>query len=363
MRAILSDPATGTLSADPATDRIGVMPDLRAILQGNVLNLAPDVYIRDFAGDTGDPHSGSISASPDIILRPDTVADPQASFGEGSGTENDKNLGYTAKENQDNHVYVRLRNRGGSDAPNVKTRIYWAPVATLITSDLWTYVGEVTIPNVPTGDILTVSDPITWPAAAIPGPGHYCFVGITGTQQDPGPDPADFLDMNNFKQFIRKNNNVTWRNFNVVKDGFWSGGGFGFAALPFLAPGAPDKGRDMRLDVVAKLPRGSKVQLEIPAYMADALEFRPPFVEFDAKRGVARLPVNPHGEFTLGELFFKARSRAELKLLVRIPERYRKNSYEVFVRQLWDDFEVGRVTWRLLPGGRTKPPARKKKSK
>ena len=51
MRALLSNPATGTASNNPAADRIGVMPNLRAIIEGNVLALAPDVYLRDFVGD------------------------------------------------------------------------------------------------------------------------------------------------------------------------------------------------------------------------------------------------------------------------------------------------------------------------
>jgi serine protease len=67
LRTILSDPATGTLSNNPAIDRIGVMPNLRNIAE-TVLGVAPDVYIRDFVGDVGDPHTGAISASPDIIL-------------------------------------------------------------------------------------------------------------------------------------------------------------------------------------------------------------------------------------------------------------------------------------------------------
>ncbi len=70
MRAILSDPALGTPSADPPADRIGVMPNLRAIIESDVLNVAPDVYLRDNLADTGDPHGGAISSSPDIILRP-----------------------------------------------------------------------------------------------------------------------------------------------------------------------------------------------------------------------------------------------------------------------------------------------------
>jgi hypothetical protein len=116
VRALLSDPATGTASSNPAMDRIGVMPNLRAILNGNILGLAPDVYLRDFVGDTGDPHAGAISASPDVILRTALEPSPQAAFGEGSGTENSQTLGFEAEAGQDNFIYVRVRNRGGSDA-------------------------------------------------------------------------------------------------------------------------------------------------------------------------------------------------------------------------------------------------------
>ena len=48
LRMILSDPANGTSSQNPAVDRIGVMPNLRAIIDGMVLNLSPDIYLRDF---------------------------------------------------------------------------------------------------------------------------------------------------------------------------------------------------------------------------------------------------------------------------------------------------------------------------
>ena len=171
LRMILSDPANGTASQNPAVDRIGVMPNLRAIIDGMVLNLSPDIYLRDFVGDNGDPHLGAISSSPDIILRQTAVPDPQAAFGAGSGTENDVTLGYEAESGQDNFVYVRVRNRGGTAASNVTATVYWAPPSTLLTPDLWTLLGTATLPTVPTGDLLTVSDAIVWPAAAIPGTG------------------------------------------------------------------------------------------------------------------------------------------------------------------------------------------------
>ena len=186
------------------------MPNLRAIIDGMVLNLSPDIYLRDFVGDNGDPHLGAISSSPDIILRPMAVPDPQAAFGAGSGTENDVTLGYEAESGQDNFVYVRVRNRGGTAASSVAATVYWAPPSTLLTPDLWTLLGTAMLPTVPTGDLLTVSDTIVWPAAAIPAPGHYCFVSILNTPRDPGPTPADLMDWNNFTTFIRSNNNVTW---------------------------------------------------------------------------------------------------------------------------------------------------------
>ncbi|MBK7389482.1 MAG: hypothetical protein IPI23_10585 [Bacteroidetes bacterium] len=48
MRAILSNPITGTLPAATEATQIGVLPNLRLIID-TVLNLSPDVYIRDNA--------------------------------------------------------------------------------------------------------------------------------------------------------------------------------------------------------------------------------------------------------------------------------------------------------------------------
>jgi hypothetical protein len=366
LRRMLSDPdpaAGNTASNNPAVDRIGVMPNLRAIIQNNVLNLAPDVYIRDFVGDAGDPHTGAISASPDIILRPTAVANPQAAFGEGSGTENSSTLGYEAEAGQDNFIYVRVRNRGGSAATNVDATVFWSPVSTLLTPDLWTRIPlapatgpSVTIPNVLTGDLLTVSNAITWPAAEIPGQGHYCFVGLVGNADDPAPDPVNLLDWDNFRRFIRENNNVTWRNFNVVPNtsGPDAGDPSGYVALPFLAPGAPDRSRRMRLEVVARLPKGARAFLEMPLHLMDAFQERSPFVKTLDKPRRAWLPVNPHGRRMLREALFPAKSRAQLRLLVHIPEKLRRNEFEVFVRQLYQEEEVGRVTWRLVPPDRKK---------
>jgi hypothetical protein len=355
LRMILSDPAYGTLSANPAVDRIGVMPNLRAIIDGAVLNLAPDIYLRDFVGDNGDPHLGAISSSPDIILRQVDVVDPQAAFGAGSGTENDMTLGYEAEAGQDNFVYVRVRNRGGSAATNVAATVYWAPPSTLLTPDLWTLLGSTTLASVPTGDLLTVSNGITWPSADIPATGHYCFVGILDAPRDPGPTPADFLDWDNFTTFIRNNNNVTWRNFNVVNNVPPPGSEpRDYVALPFIAAGAPDKARRMHLEIVPRLPAGAEIVLELSPEFAERLHVRPhsmPFAPLGSKDRprVVHIPLNHCSRLRLPEIAFRAKARIPLRLLVKIPEAMRKHEFELFAQQIHEGEEVGRVTWRLVP--------------
>jgi len=362
MRVLLSDPATGTPPAATETTHIGVMPNLRAIIDGSILNLAPDIYIRDHVGDTGDPHTGSISASPDIILLPDPVADPQATYGEGSGTENVSTLGSTAEEGQTNYIYVRVRNRGGSNAADVEATVHWAPVATLLTPDLWNPVGSVVIPNVPNGDILTVSDGIPW--NSVPAEGHYCFVGLVGNAQDPAPGPAEMLDWDQFYRFIRENNNVTWRNFNVEHNESdpEAGDPAGYVGLKFLATGAPDRARAMQLEFVGKLPEGARLMLEAPRFLLQAAGERMPLPAAGRGKKVGPwLPLNPHGRKLMPAFPFPAKARIPLRLLVHIPENQRRNAYEVFVRQLYKRTEVGRVTWRLVPKQRRRRIIRKRR--
>jgi subtilase family protein len=352
IRDLLSDPATGTKSNNPAVDRIGVMPNLKNIVQ-NSLNIIPDIYIRDFVGDIGDPHMSAISASPDVILKTAKASDPQIEFGEGSGTENSNTLSDTAEAGRDNYVYVRVRNRGGADADDVTATVYWSPVATLITPDLWTFIGSVTIPKVPSGDQLTVSKAITWDKLAIPDPGHYCFVCLVGNAKDPAPGRVEFLNWDNYRLFIRNNNNVAWRNFNVVLSSACDHGALTCPiAMPFLAPGAPDQARRMRLEVVGGLPEGSRLCLEAPLRLIEAMQEHTRYVEVDCEKKTGLLPLNPYGRQALGEILFPAKSRTQLRLLAQIPGGCQVNEYEVSVSQLYENEEVGRVTWRLAPRDR-----------
>lgn len=352
MRALLRDPANGTPPDVNETTAIGVMPDLRAIID-NVLCLVPDVYIRDFIGDSGEPHTAAISASPDIILRPSPVANPQLTFGAGSGTENSNDLGFEVEAGQDNYAYVRVLNQGGGDAHNVEVSLYWSEVSTLLTPDQWSLIGSTVIPHVPSGEVLTVSEAIVWDATDIPETGHYCIVGLIGTENDPAPNPADFLEWNNFRRFIRENNNVTWRNFNVVDNvpdtTLRLFPNLKFKALEFISPGAPRQALPMQLEFSAKLPKGSRVFLEVPAFYGDRLGkygFRN--LRLDINRRWL-IPINPCGRLRLPTIMYPSRIRNRMRLLVHIPKDRRQFAYDVSIRQIYKEEEVGRVSWRLKP--------------
>lgn len=67
MRRILSDPALNTPHALGETTAIGVMPDLRGIID-NALGFVPDVYIRDNVADNGDTCPVSIRLTGGVNL-------------------------------------------------------------------------------------------------------------------------------------------------------------------------------------------------------------------------------------------------------------------------------------------------------
>ncbi|HEY5602311.1 MAG TPA: S8 family peptidase [Gammaproteobacteria bacterium] len=346
MRGMLSDPATGTLQGGGVAGNIGVMPNLQAIIN-NTLQIVPDIYVRDNIGDSGVvPVVGGISASPDIIARPVTVADPQAAFGQGSGTENSNTLGYAVEAGQDNYIYVRMKNRGGSDANDVSASVYWSEVSTLVTPDMWHLIGTTPALNVPQGDTLVVANPVTWSSAEIPATGHYCFVGVLDHPGDPAPPLPAATDWTGFTNFIRNQNNVTWRNFNVVDLDPSVGDTF---ALPFQIAGAPDHARLFGLEIMQHIPREIKVWLELPLMMAK------PFMngknlehKIDRKKGIIklRLPTMPSIKVPGVKLSKSARIKAKFVIEGNKKQQVQPGN-RIAIRQLHDGMEVGRVTWQF----------------
>jgi serine protease len=350
MRSVLSDSAMGTPSANPSTDKIGVMPNLLRIVR--TLGYGPDIYIRDNLMDNGDPTtSGPISMSPDIIVLPHEVADPLASFGEGSGTENSLTLGSAVESGQDNFVYIRLKNRGARSAQNVSVTVYWSEVASLVTPDMWQRIGIIHVGNVPEGNRLTIAGPLRWLSTDIPRTGHYCFIAIVNHPLDPAPAAPNLVDFTNFEAYIRDNNNVTWRNFNVIEnippDTIPSPQFKGFVPLPFLIVGAPDQRRPMDIEIIRDLPHDATLILEAPSYLPELLKTPKNALEVDEKSGHGLIFLPFLRKIGYNNVVLDAKTKHPCRLWVKINEMGEKYQYSISVRQLYKNIEVGRVTWAI----------------
>ena len=315
------------------------------------------LYMRHNLADDGTSHTGPLANSPDIIVKNSAVANPQATYSTAASIASDTESDTYVINLQDNYVYLRVWNLG-ANATNVTATAYWSPPATLITPAMWNLIGHAQYTAVPAGRAVRVSTPaITWPQAGIPATGHYCFIATVGNAGDPEPAPGTFSDFNAFVAYIQANNNITWRNFNVVAFAHRHPAGKfrGLIALPLHITGAWDKARIFELETLADLPERSRLVLETPDWLGRGLKPLPS--EFEAHddaeahpddRSRMRIPLEPRGAGRLGAIELKADARVASHLLVQLPDEHQGASYEVAIRQLYEGQEVGRITWRLV---------------
>ncbi len=341
MRQLLSNPATGTAQGAGVAGAIGVMPNLALIVPS--MGLMPDVYLRDAVGDTGAiPWTGPITISPDVIVLPNPVADPQLMYGEGSGTENIAALGDKVELGQNNTIYIRVRNRGGVAATNVTVTVYWDEVGTLITPSGWHLIGSTTIPNVPVGDILTVSPAITWLKANLPTVPHACFVVVLSHSTDPAPIIPAALSWTEFYDLIRNNNNITWDNFNMVEELVDP------PAFTFNLVGAEENTLQFGFEIERRLPIDATLELKAPLGILNGLRGENQWrLVQGKKREEVRLllPALPRIKFDQIRIPKGSRLPCELKV---IPGKSKiLPGHGVAIRQIFKDEEVGRVQWQF----------------
>jgi hypothetical protein len=105
----------------------------------------------------------------------------------------------------------------------------------------------------------------------------------------------------------------------------------------------------MQLELVSRLPKDSRVVLEVPRDFAERLQIRPVSIGGRKDDNVAHVAVKASGRSAFAELIFPAKARIPMRLLVQVSKEHRNNEYEIFVRQLYEKNEVGRVTWRMSP--------------
>jgi len=388
------DPGIGTLESLPI-----YMPNLYQFAE-HALNTLPDIYLRDFVGDNGEPHEGAMAWSPDIIIKNSEVPDPAQYFLIDNPDNN--SLSDNPAPGANCYLYFRALNRGGITATGVKVRIFYTDPSTLITPQSLIEIGVFDFPDIPTGDILTLSSAQLWTAPSTAG--HYCFVAFITCDQDKYFDPMGLVDYltanptswtwNTYFDFIRNNNNVTWKNFDIVEMKKSSSTPIpeeepveeeviapdpdpiqeedpineneptpgqepgtdpeelpkdGWLRLDFFSPGLPDRDQKMSLEVLSKLPKGVKVLLQIPIAWKKTVFRGSPYVLHNKKRKVGFAPIKPLGKSKLENITFRANSKTALKLFVHVPEKLKKQSYIIAVRQMLEGKEVGRFTWKLVP--------------
>jgi len=118
---------------------------------------------------------------------------------------------YTTAQNpiagQDNCVFTMVSNRGCLGVPNAVVTLYYADASTgLSWPASWTEIGSTTIPFFAPHSSTIVN--VTWNP---PGTGHYCLLAIVSSPLDPL-----VVNTSDLNAFVRDNNNVAWRNVNVV---------------------------------------------------------------------------------------------------------------------------------------------------
>ena len=309
-----------------------------------VLDTPADVYLRDNLQDTGaEPTpSGRLSISPDIHHFRDALNDPQALLGSAAAKQRN-DLFETIEKGQNNFIYVRLQNRG-STAATAEIDVYWTSPSTLPTPGSWNLIGTLSIPNVLPGE-MTVSAPLTWPASQIPNTGHYCFVAVLGTANDPKPNIADVNTIEEFYDFIRGSNNVAWKNFDI-EDQF--------------------AGSLLRVDFTirgwARTAYASDLEIDLSSLDPDAtveLKLLKRLTNGANPEGLTK--IQDVGWFTLyqvrsgqrvamQQMSLKPSDHTVATLSIHLPPTTPDGIYDIAAIQRIDGNEVGRVTKRLIVG-------------
>jgi hypothetical protein len=325
MRELISNRANGTPQGPDVHGNIGVMPDLKAILQRGT-GLLADLYMRRATSDDG---SGTIvqqltSSCPDIFfvaaqqkaLKPVDLGDPAPDLSIGT----------------DALLCVRVWNRGLSKGTDVGIHVYSSPVTTIITPLLWESIDRHSSKaDIPPGHSYRIIEfsPSTLNT-------YQTFLTIL-EHRGPGlvaaPKLPPWSDWNSFKAFLL-DGSVACRNTHRVVIN---------TPYEFRIAGAPDQTRTFDLEILQCLPKGYQVQFTFPKILALRLRRQFSWVE---RNGTSLVPEGARWVFRNVRLPANTCYLSELtcyQLDQAIP--LEPGIHHVVLRQLNRGEEIGRITW------------------
>jgi len=309
---------------------------------------AHDLYLRDNLQDHGrEPLiNGGINCSPDINVFRDKLIDPDATLGTPAA-QNSDTLSEVVEIGQDNYIYLRVQNRG-SQPTNGTARVFWALPSVLPTPNSW---HEITDPasGEPIGTVnpgeMKIVGPITWKKGDIPAKGHYCFIGLISSGDDPAPDKATINTIDDYYNFIRASNNATWRNFDTDNQFANS-----VASLEFAIQGWPKikLSADLAIDL-SNLPEYMTAKLRILKRLSATAKTENATLVAESSR-YQQFGLAPGKQAFLRGMNLKPSDSCQAYLEITIPDKAEDGNYRLYVAQLVDGKEMGRVTRMLAIG-------------
>ena len=309
---------------------------------------AHDLYLRDNLEDHGrEPLvGGGISCSPDIVVFNQELLDPEAQLGTPAAQQSDS-LGSPVESGQDNFIYLRVQNRGTQPTSGT-ARLFWADPSVLPAPGSWTEITDpahpIAIPAVDPQEMKIVG-PVVWKGADIPGQGHYCFIGLVNSGNDPAPDPATIHTLDDYYNFIRRSNNATWRNFDVV-DIFKNS----LTNMDFAIQGWPKVklSADLMIDL-SQLPGDLEVTLRMLKRLSASASLENATL-VSASATYQKFTLLAGKRAFLRKMNLKASDLCQATLEILTPPQMADGNYRLAVAELIDGKEMGRVT-RLLAVG------------
>lgn len=315
MRQILSASSNGTPQGPGVPGHVGVMPDVRAIVTR--LGLVPVLYT-----------SGTADASADIPTpSPKVIVD--------SG-----------------ELRVELTNTG-LDNPRVGGLLFWTDLSIVPTPDMWLSLPlPLPAKPVPPGGATTTLGPIVLPASPpaknriLPNgsDGYFVLLQHNGAPASAVPPSPPYFDWVTFLDFLRQ-----FRSFLTLTS---NGGGQTY--LPFLVNGAPDMTRRFQIEVLRTLSQ-AKVVLDVALALAADLGRsglgRPVQRLRWQKEWMARFALPPRARTSVDVRLAATgpwtdpRQRRNGRYPCRLRVTGAKIGERITVRQLFENEEIGRITW------------------
>lgn len=103
----------------------------------------------------------------------------------------------------------------------------------------------------------------------------------------------------------------------------------------------------MDIEIIRDLPHDAALILEAPPYLPELLRIRKHALEVDEKSGQSFIFLPFLRKTLFDSVNLDAKTKHPCRLWVKINDMKEKYQYSISVRQLYENIEVGRVTWMI----------------